>query len=54
MGPVGSPGGRVYMGWCDGVQARDCNTVHATRSAPRAENAGGAGRESGHVSGSGF
>jgi len=25
------------MGWCDGVQARDCNTVRATRSAPRAE-----------------
>jgi len=25
------------MGWCDGVQARDCNTVRATRSVPRAE-----------------
>jgi len=25
------------MGWCDGVQACDCNTAHMTRSAPRAE-----------------
>jgi len=27
----------VYMGWCDRVQARDCNTIRVTRSAPRAE-----------------
>jgi len=27
----------MYMGWCDGVQARDCNTARATRSALRAE-----------------
>jgi len=25
------------MGWCDGVQSRDCNTAHVTRSALRAE-----------------
>jgi len=25
------------MGWCDGVQARDCNTARATCSVPRAE-----------------
>ena len=25
------------MGWCDGVQVRDCNTVHVTRRALRAE-----------------
>jgi len=25
------------MGWCDGVQVHDCNTVRVMRSAPRAE-----------------
>jgi len=25
------------MGWCDGVQARDHNMVHAMRRVPRAE-----------------
>jgi len=25
------------MGWCDRVQACDCNTARTTRSAPRAE-----------------
>jgi len=37
MDLCGSQGGRVYMGWCDGVQAHDCNTARVTRSAPRAE-----------------
>ena len=25
------------MGWCDGVQARDCNMARVIRSVPRAE-----------------
>jgi len=27
----------MYMGWCDGVQACDCNMVRTTCCAPRAE-----------------
>jgi len=27
----------VYIGWCDGVQARDGNTAHTTHRTPRAE-----------------
>jgi len=27
----------MYMGWCDGVQAHDCNMACVTRSALRAE-----------------
>jgi len=27
----------MYIGWCDGVQARDGNTAHVTRHTPRAE-----------------
>ena len=35
--PCGPQGGRVCMGWCDGVQVCDHNTVCVTRRVLRAE-----------------